>query len=70
MERQIKEKMYICKKIKMAKRNTIMKTIILFKNNNLATMLYAAKLKTDENVLRLSNFSCGYSLIGINYKTK
>ena len=38
----------------MDKRNTIMKTIILFKNNNLATMLYAAKL---------SNFSCVYSLV-------
>ena len=50
----------------MAKRNTTIKTIILFKNNNLATMLYAAKLKTDENVLRLSNFSCGYLNIGNN----
>ena len=40
-----------------------MKTIILLKNNNLATMLYAAKLKINAIELRLSNFSCVYSLV-------
>ena len=52
----------------MAKRNTIMKTIILFKNNNLATMLYAAKLKINAIELRLAYLSCGYSLVRQNIK--
>lgn len=45
-----------------------MKTIILFKNNNLATMLYAAKLKINAIELCLSNLSCVYSLVGGNCK--
>ena len=46
----------------MTKRNTTIKTIILFKNNNLATMLYAAKLKINAIELRLAYLSCVYLL--------
>ena len=52
----------------MAKRNTTIKTIILFKNKNLATMLYAAKLKINAIELRLSNFSCVISLVSQHFK--
>ena len=55
--------LYFIKKRINAIPQFIMKTIILFKNNNLATMLYAAKLKINAIELRLAYLSCGYSFV-------
>ena len=59
--------LYFIKKRINAIPQFIVKTIILFKNNDLATLLYEAISKIKAIELRLYNLGCGYSLIVRKY---